>query len=252
MPIIDDLQTDQLFAIFESDEDQKFLEILLSNSYDDSEKEGSEGPQQDVHSLDGFHIRNEAEDSDIELELLITKPDSVAKRERRELKEIDRFDYHFDKTLRRLSNKLLAINKERERVREELAEAIRDKQLSARETRILESNNCCFKRKRAETDLEEAKYIRSGDKNTLAEGDRLNFVYTGQYGDKQLIAGKVRHFLYSEEHKKPKQVLCSPSYPAVVDIVFHQDDTKLHPVFGKKGKRHLLKEGLEETVSFHK
>ena len=162
-------------------------------------------------------------------------------------------NYNFKRRICELSNKLFAANEHRQQVRSKSAKAIASKQLNEQERKILEANdNNKFKRKRDKVDCEEANKSISKGTNTLAEGDNFNFVYTGHYGTKHIIAGKVQSFINQKADSTNKQkLLCSPSYPAVVNIVFQQEESKLDPVFRKKGQHSLLKEGLEKLVNFH-
>ena len=234
--IFDDEDLRDIYSIYSQEDNHSKDSIALSGSYTSREED-------DLSSYGPLNYETE-------IELLRSKPSSIAKQEKEERKYEETIDYAFEKKLRDLSNDLLAANRHREWVRSELAEAIASKQFNERERKILEDNDSDFKRKRSERDYEEA--LKCKGTNTLAEGDNFNFVFTGQYGTKHVIAGKVRSFIDQKGSSRKKQkILCSPSYPAIIDIVFQQDESKLDPVFGKKGQRHLLKEGLEKRVNFH-
>ena len=175
-------------------------------------------------------------------------------------------NFSFERHLRSLYGELAHYTRKREEARNDIANVIKCHNiLSERERQILkdgydeEEETIQQRNKRQKTtESSFASSLIKPTKNFLAPGDRFRFVVNCPSGAASAgacyVEAKVRSITkkgsVEQGSEDEHRIISSPSYPATVDIVF-QENPDLHPVFGKKGQRHLLLEGLEERVKFN-
>lgn len=178
-------------------------------------------------------------------------------------KDLNPPNYELERHLRGLYEKLAFHTRQREEVRSTIASVIKDYDiLSKRERQILEDG---YDEERQFVDRTGPRLIlprkrQAGvdwkpTKNFLAEGDKFRFVVQCPSGETsagaRYVEGKVRRIAGKGIFEgKEHLVTASPSYPVLVDVTF-VENPDIHPIFGKKGKRHLVLEGLEKVVKFN-